>query len=213
MNDKTIAAMLNKLSAHYGPQSWWESQNLVQDLLSMVLIQRTTERNARLALANISENIRLQQLVEMPLEELQEAIRPAGFFQQKSRTIHSLAKWLLAYQNHLDVLHQLDTEELRQELLAIKGIGFETADVILLYIFKRKVFIADQYAIRLFSRLGLGQYTDYEDMRKACQHLVQYVSQEQCREWHAVIDEHGKAFRKAKGQLDESWLLSDLERF
>lgn len=205
MTGGQIVDLLNRLSSYYGPQKWWESENPVLDLLSMVLIQRTTEQNALRALASFSQDISLEELAAMPLETLQEAIRPAGFFQQKSRTIQALADCFLS--SGLAELEQLENEQLRKLLLGIKGIGPETADVILLYIFKRRVFIADQYAIRLFERLGIGRYKDYESMRQACQHLTLEVSQYQCREWHAAIDQHGKAYRQAKGQLDESWLL------
>jgi endonuclease III domain protein len=84
-------------------------------------------------------------------------------------------------------------------------VGQETADAMLLYIFGRKVFIADRYALRLFQRLGLSTAGDYTTLRAECMPLLDDVSLHTAQEWHAVIDEHGKAFRK-KPQLDESWL-------
>ncbi|KXT78329.1 endonuclease III domain protein [Streptococcus sp. DD11] len=208
MTDQKLVDVLNRLVAHYGHQDWWQEKNIVGDLLSMVLIQRTTERNAKLALQNLADCLDLQQLADLPLEELQEAIRPAGFCKQKSQTIKNLVGWLLPYEDRMEELHSRTTEALRQELLAIKGIGPETADVILLYIFKRKVFVADEYSRRLFQRLGLGEFPAYEDLHQAWGHLAQYESQKQCREWHAAIDVHGKAYRLAKRKLDETWLLS-----
>ena len=47
------------------------------------------------------------------------------------------------------------THRLRQELLAVNGIGPETCDSILLYAFRRPVFVVDAYTRRIFSRHGL----------------------------------------------------------
>ena len=99
----------------------------------------------------------------------------------------------------------MPTETLRQNLLALKGVGQETADAMLLYLFDRKVFIADQYALRLFNRLGLSQAQSYTALRTECMPLMANISLKTAQEWHAVIDEHGKAFRR-NPQLDESWL-------
>ena len=97
---------------------------------------------------------------------------------------------------------------MRKQLLALKGIGPETADVILLYLFDRKVFVADEYARRLFARLGFGEFTSYDQLKRATLGLPELVDLKTCQEWHAVIDEHGKEYRKNKGQLDEAWLLN-----
>ena len=90
-------------------------------------------------------------------------------------------------------------------MFCTKGVGEETADAILLYIFERKVFIADQYAIRLLKRLNLSTAQTYKALREECMPLVAEIPLETCQEWHAVIDVHGKAYRK--GFTDEQWLL------
>ena len=91
------------------------------------------------------------------------------------------------------------------QLFCTKGVGEETADAMLLYIFERKVFIADQYAIRLLNRLNLSSAQTYKALREECMPLVAEIPLETCQEWHAVIDVHGKAYRK--GFTDEQWLL------
>ena len=205
---KQLVTALNRLSQYYGPQNWWQSDNRVHDLISMVLIQRTTERNAKLAMENFPEDVRLEDLLDLPLEGLQEMIRPAGFFTAKSQTIQTLARFVLEG-GGWSGFEGRETQDLRKDLLALKGIGPETADVILLYLFDRKVFVADEYARRLFARLGFGDFTSYDQLKEATQALPEQVDVTTCQEWHAAIDEHGKAFRRLKGDLDESWLLAD----
>lgn len=114
--------------------------------------------------------------------------------------------WFKSYGGNLDDFKDWSTWDLRKELLNIRGVGPETADVMLLYIFERNAFIADTYAIRLFNRLGFGPYTNYAHMHKEFNHLTEGIPHELCKEWHACIDEHGKAYRKSGNTLDESWL-------
>ena len=197
--------VFNKLLAHYGKQYWWNDPNRITDWISMILIQQTTQQNTEKALANLEGKLSVEALHAMELNTLQEYIRPAGFYKQKSTYIKALIEWYVAHGASLTVFENATTEELRKELLSIKGVGEETADAMLLYIFERKVFIADQYAIRLLNRLNLSSVQTYKALREECMPLVAEIPLETCQEWHAVIDVHGKAYRK--GFTDEQWLL------
>lgn len=203
MSQKT--KVFNKLLAHYGKQHWWTDLNRITDWISMILIQQTTQENTEKALANLEGKLSVEALHAMPLTTLQEYIRPAGFYKQKSTYIKALMEWYVAHGASLQKFEAIPTEGLRKELLSIKGVGEETADAMLLYIFERKVFIADQYAIRLLNRLNLSTAQTYKALREECMPLVAEIPLETCQEWHAVIDVHGKAYRK--GFTDEQWLL------
>ena len=203
MSQKT--KVFNKLLAHYGKQHWWTDPNRITDWISMILIQQTTQENTEKALANLEGKLSVEALHAMPLTTLQEYIRPAGFYKQKSTYIKALIEWYVSHGASLQKFEAIPTEELRKELLSIKGVGEETADAMLLYIFERKVFIADQYAIRLLNRLNLSTAQTYKALREECMPLVAEIPLETCQEWHAVIDVHGKAYRK--GFTDEQWLL------
>jgi len=203
MSQKT--KVFNKLLAHYGKQYWWNDPNRITDWISMILIQQTTQENTEKALANLEGNLSVEALHAMELNTLQEYIRPAGFYKQKSTYIKALMEWYVSHGASLQKFEAIPTEELRKELLSIKGVGEETADAMLLYIFERKVFIADQYAMRLLNRLNLSTAQTYKALRKECMPLVAEIPLETCQEWHAVIDVHGKAYRK--GFTDEQWLL------
>ena len=203
MSQKT--KVFNKLLAHYGKQYWWNDPNRITDWISMILIQQTTQQNTEKALANLEGNLSVEALHAMELNTLQEYIRPAGFYKQKSTYIKALIEWYVSHGASLQKFEAIPTEELRKELLSIKGVGEETADAMLLYIFERKVFIADQYAIRLLNRLNLSTAQTYKALREECMPLVAEIPLETCQEWHAVIDVHGKAYRK--GFTDEQWLI------
>ena len=164
IKQEKIQETLLRLCKHYGEQNWWQSDNKIEDLVSTILIQRTTEKNAKLALAGLMDVMTVEGILALPLEEL------------------------------------------RKQLLELKGIGPETADALLLYLFDRPVFISDEYTRRLFRRLGFGNFDTYNDMHAVYGNVLEGLTLKQCQEIHAVIDEHGKAFGKSKGQLDESWL-------
>lgn len=206
--DKDIIKVLNRLSDHYGPQYWWSNENPISDWVTMILIQQSTGVNVEKAMVKLDGYLTVEQLQSMDIEDLQERIRSAGFYKQKSAYIKNLINWFAEHGANFADFEEIATTDLRQELLAIKGIGPETADDILLYTFGRNVFIADQYAMRLFGRLGFGEYKSYKKMQVDFTGAAEKVPLNLCREWHAVIDEHGKAFRKNKN-LDESWLLAD----
>ena len=197
--------VFNKLLAHYGKQYWWNDPNRITDWISMILIQQTTQQNTEKALANLEGKLSVEALHAMELNTLQEYIRQAGFYKQKSTYIKALIEWYVSHGASLQKFQAIPTEELHKELLSIKGVGEETADAMLLYIFERKVFIADQYAIRLLNRLNLSSAQTYKALREECMPLVAEIPLETCQEWHAVIDVHGKAYRK--GFTDEQWLL------
>ena len=205
MRQEEIQETLLRLCKHYGEQNWWQSDNKLEDLVSTILIQRTSEKNAKLALAGLMDVMTVEGILALSLEELQERIRPAGFFKQKSQTIRGLLIQLREV-GVFEVLARFGTEDLRKQLLELKGIGPETADALLLYLFDRPVFISDEYARRLFRRLGLGNFDTYNEMHAVYSDVLGGLTLKQCQEIHAVIDEHGKAFSKSKGQLDESWL-------
>ena len=197
--------VFNKLLAHYGKQYWWNDPNRITDWISMILIQQTTQQNTEKALANLEGKLSVEALHAMELNTLQEYIRPAGFYKQKSTYIKALIEWYVSHGASLQKFQAIPTEELHKELLSIKGVGEETADAMLLYIFERKVFIADQYAMRLLNRLNLSTAQTYKALHEECMPLVAEIPLETCQEWHAVIDVHDKAYRK--GFTNEQWLL------
>lgn len=205
---KQKLTVLNNLVAHYGEQHWWEDLNWVRDGVSMILIQQSTQENVEKALDNLSPFMNLPALRNLALEDLQELIRPAGFYKQKANYLQNWLAFFAKNGENLTAYQRFSDTELRKMLLAIKGVGAETADCMLMYLFQRKVFIADVYAIRLFERLGFGEYKNYEAMRKDFQHLTKQATLKQCKEWHACIDVHGKHFRKNL-VTDEQFLLKE----
>ena len=107
-------SVFNKLLAHYGKQYWWNNPNRITDWVSMILIQQTTQENTEKALANLEGKLTVEALHTMELATLQEYIRPAGFYKQKSTYIKALIAWYRSHGASLEKFETIPTEELRQ---------------------------------------------------------------------------------------------------
>jgi len=98
----------------------------------------------------------------------------------------------------LDKLNDIQTGELRLELLNINGIGPETADSILLYAFNRPVFVIDAYTRRAMARIGI---TDMNASYKELQELFENNLPEDVKlfnDFHAQFVMLGKYYCRVK---------------
>src|SRR4051812_33890670 len=142
-------------------------------MLGAVLTQRTTWTNVELSLRNMVKQWGTESLRDPMIvlgtsdEELAAVLRPTGFFASKIKTLKNLAGYAVKKGGiEAFVRSPESTEEIRQELLGLWGIGPETADAILLYALGRPSFVADAYALRLASRWGLVRpNAGYDEVR------------------------------------------------
>ena len=92
-----------------------------------------------------------------PHGTLARLIRSSGYYNMKAKRLKQLTGFLLTrYGGSLRRMFQTELPKLRGELLAISGIGEETADSILLYAGDRPIFVVDPYTRRMIARDGLG---------------------------------------------------------
>jgi len=191
-----IRDLHDTLLAHFGPQHWWPGRSAFEVLAGAILVQRTRWDNAATALDNLHRAglLRAERLAGCPVDRLEGLIRPAGFYRQKSRRLRAASSWWARHGGRRGIGRQ-PTPGLRDQLLRLEGIGPETADSILLYVFERPVFIADAYARRLFRRLGWIHSQggdDYESVASAVNAAVA-ESPVFFNELHALIVVHGKS--------------------
>ncbi len=154
----TAYKIYTKLLSAYGPPEWW-SDDPFTVIFQAVLVQNTAWENVVMTTEAMGGIPSPGAILAMAEEELQSLIRPCGFFRAKARTIRSLAAWWDGIRGDES---SLSTEELRKQLLSIKGVGEETADVILVYALHRPSFIIDAYTRRMFSRFGFQFRSDPE---------------------------------------------------
>ncbi len=164
-----IRKLFDLLFAIYGEQHWWPSKSGTrwEIVAGAVLVQNTAWCNVEKALANleVADRMSPESVLALPDDELRELIRPAGFFKAKCAYLKAAAAFFLSHE--ADFLKSADIPALRRQLLSVKGVGEETADDILLYAFKKPVFIIDAYTRRVAARhLHLDGTLPYEELQK-----------------------------------------------
>lgn len=162
-------------------------------MVGAVLTQNTAWTNVERAIANLkrARALTAEAIVAAPHTRLAKWLRPSGYFNIKARRLKSMCRWLIA-QGGVRALARLNTHELRAALIAVHGIGPETADDIVLYAFSRPVFVIDAYTRRIFTRLGLIKGEEgYEHLRHRFENDLG-ADVTMFNEYHALIVKHGK---------------------
>lgn len=200
-----VYALYQKMFQKMGPQGWWSADSKEEIILGAILVQNTNWQNVAISLENLKmvTDFSSFQIANLSVAQLQALIRPSGFFKNKSQAIHEIFTWLLAFDVDFFKVRSYYGENLRDQLLTLHGIGPETADVLLLYVFDLPVFVADSYARRLFTQLGTPQLHNYHALKKLV-NLSDFTLAE-AQEFHGLIDEFGKAFLK-KNTFNRSFL-------
>lgn len=154
---------------HWGPQNWWPAESQLEVIVGAYLTQNTNWGNVEKAMANMraAKALSVKSLREISLARLENLVRPSGYFRQKAKKLKTFIKYLdKNYGGSLARMFAQPTEKLRAELLALNGVGPETADSILLYAGNHHVFVVDAYTRRVFERHGLiTAKTKYEEIR------------------------------------------------
>ena len=142
----------------YGKPRWW-SEDPFTVMFQSVLVQNTAWRSVEKTCASIGDKLTPEYIEGLSTEELEQLISPCGFYKAKARTIQALITWYRRYHFDRGEAQSVPMPDLRKELLSIRGIGEETADVILVYAFYQPAFIIDAYTRRFLLRLG-GEFQD-----------------------------------------------------
>jgi len=207
----------------YGKQGWWPVYNAgtsacmygtgapVNDsgrfeiIIGAILTQNIAWKNVEKALGALinKEILSPSRLHRTKDNMIAECIRPAGYFNQKTKKIRNFLDWFRDYNYSFDELDKFKTGILREKLLGINGIGPETADSILLYAMNRKIFVVDAYTKRIFSRLKLTDPGDSYDTVQQFFHREFKGGIKKYNEFHALIVAHGKDICKNKPSCEK----------
>jgi endonuclease-3 related protein len=139
----------------YGPQHWWPAQTPFEVILGAYLTQNTAWKAVERSLANLRQAgaLTLDGLRAITLGDLQNHIRPSGFHTRKAPALKAFVALLDdEFAGSLEALAASPTAILRRRLLALPGVGPETADAILLYALNHPVPVADEYLRRIAER-------------------------------------------------------------
>jgi endonuclease-3 related protein len=178
-----------------------------------ILTQNTAWSNVERALATLRARrlLTAARLSALPPGRLAGLIRSSGTFRVKARRLRALLRYLRTrHDGSLDRMSRAPLDEIRRELLAVPGIGPETADSILLYAIGRPVFVVDAYTRRVLSRHRLLPHdVGYEEIRAFFErHLPN--DPRLFNEYHALLVAVGKEYCRRRPRCAECPLRFDL---
>lgn len=186
----TIRGLYQVFAKTLGPSHWWPGETPFEIAVGAILTQNTNWRNVERAIANLKAAGAMTEsgLRALPFAQLEELIRPAGYFRVKTQRLTEFLNFLDEESSaDIQTLENQSLEELRPKLLSVRGIGPETADSILLYALNKPVFVVDAYTVRMFGRHGLiPEVTDYYEVQDIAQSALPAEVQD-LNEFHALI--------------------------
>ncbi len=174
--------------------------------MGAILTQNTAWYNVEKAITRLKRSgaiDNIHKLKSIGSSRLAGLIRPAGYYNIKAKRLKCCLDFLYARLGpDMRKASSIKTGDLRKELLGVHGIGPETADSILLYAFRRPVFVVDAYTRRIFSRHGLiAGDEDYDTIREVF--MKNMPSEEGLfNEYHALIVNLGKNFCRTKARCE-----------
>ena len=226
-----LQIIYQQLLSNYGKQGWWPvteegkiypeyhpnnythpktDTQVLEIIFGAILTQNTSWKNVEKAIANLNEHhlVNIHNILDINQEELAEIIRSSGYHNQKAKKLKNVCLFLC--QHPIEELSAKNIHELRALLLSVNGIGPETADSMLLYAFKKPIFVIDAYTKRIFSRIGVCRtdinYQALQDMfHKEFDTINKTNTTEKAalfNEYHALLVEHAKKYCRTKPDCD-----------
>ena len=169
--------------------------------MGAILTQNVTWRNAKIAVDRLKARdlLKPESILTAPQRTIAAQIKTSRFYNQKAKKLKAFCRYLIDnYNGSLDKMFGSELEVLRKELLAISGIGRETADCILLYSGKKLSFVIDAYTKRWMERYGIiNNMSNYDQLRSFFMNNLPkdvYIY----NEFHALIVHHCHFLCKAK---------------
>lgn len=164
----SVKTLVDRLEQTHRTADWWPSESPFEIAVGAILTQRTSWTNVQVAIANLKASGMLSPDSVRSCDEavLHELVRPSGFYRQKARYLRVFSSHLLdRYEGQIERMKIRPMGPLREELLALEGIGPETADTIMLYALCMPSFVVDSYSLRLLDRLGIYSGKDYRHVK------------------------------------------------
>jgi endonuclease-3 related protein len=162
--------MYRRLEAAYGDQRWWPGETAFEIAVGAILTQNTAWSNVEKALANLrNENLlEPEKLYRLAASEIAPLIKSAGYYNVKAGRLRAFLEFLMSeYGGDLAALARDGVVTARAKLLAVRGVGPETADSILLYACGLPTFVVDAYTYRVLRRHGLAdEEATYDELKE-----------------------------------------------
>jgi endonuclease-3 len=177
-----------------------------ETLIVTIISQNTADKNTDTAFTRLKQHFQItpKTLAEADTAQIEECIKPAGLYKNKTHTIQTASKTIYEkYDGSLHTVLALPFEEARNTLLEMPGIGPKTADVVLLFSAQKPTIPIDTHVNRVSKRLGIApkKGNNYETLRSNLQKLFDETDYLLA---HQLLIGHGRKFCKAQKPLCNS---------
>jgi len=215
---KALRRAYDLMRARFGHQQWWPGDTPFEVCVGAILTQNTNWTNVERAIANLkaARVLAPEAMFALPEQKLADLIRPAGYFNVKARRLRSFLEVLVEdFDADMDRLFHGETQVVRERLLAVKGIGPETADSMLLYAGHHQSFVIDAYTHRIFHRHGWCHAgAGYPELKDFCESSLNQPTVpdrlDYWQDYHAQLVMIGKHFCRTSAPLCEQCPLRPL---
>jgi endonuclease III related protein len=215
-----LRAMYERLLATYGPQQWWPAKTPLEVIVGAYLTQNTAWTSVEKSLRNLETHglLTVDGLRKVSEEDLRDHIRPSGYMIRKGAAIKAFIAFLdTCYGGSLEKLSAESPAIARERLVALPGVGPETADAILLYALGQPTMVVDEYLRRVVTRHGLlpdsSKYAQIQHLAEsAFQNDTRAARTQHYNEFHAVIVQVGKNHCGRVPKCEECPLAFDLPK-
>lgn len=198
---KILTDIYKILFNHFGPRHWWPGDTPFEIAVGAILTQNTNWDNVEKAIGNLKNEraLNAKALHEMSSEKLASLIKPAGYFNVKTKRLKNFLVFLTNhYKGSMKSMKTKDMHTLRASLLNVNGVGPETADSILLYALEKPVFVIDAYTKRVLQRHTIvSDKATYHEMQELF-HINLPLDVIMFNEYHALLVMLGKHYCKPK---------------
>ena len=162
--------MVKILKERYGKEIRIKSLNnkeIFKILITTILSQRTRDENTEKTASNLfSKADTPEKILKLSTEQLQKLIRSSGPFRQKTKRIKSVSKIILEK-------YKGKVPKTREELMELPGVGFKTADIVLMYGHGIPSIAIDTHCNRIPKRIGLvNKKANVEGVKQSLESLI-----------------------------------------
>jgi len=194
-----------RLLKAYGPRHWWPGETSFEVMVGAILTQNTSWKNVEMAIQCLKGKgvLNIDGIHQLKRSELASLIKSSGYYRIKADRLKTFVDFLFKdYDGDIEKMEEENLPVLRQKLLAVKGIGPETADSILLYGLGKPIFVVDAYTRRVLSRHRMvSEKASYEEIQRLFMNYLPH-NKGLFNEYHALFVHLGKRVCKKIARCD-----------
>lgn len=203
MDSSAATEVIARLKAEY-PDARTELNwtNPLELLVATILSAQTTDVRVNQVTESLFAKYRTaKDYADSAPDELEEDIRPTGFYRNKARSLRGMASAIAEE-------HGGEVPRTMSELVALPGVGRKTANVVLGNAFGiDEGIVVDTHVRRVSNRLGL---TESQDPVKIEQDLMRSVPEEDWTIFSHLLIFHGRRRCKARKPDCPNCVLNDI---